>query len=323
MKRIVSLVATALGVACVACYAMQATDAPGEGKEAGISISSRASLCILNGTARETVYVHDKGYRHKLSELIWDLENLYFLGTVVSVELGNKYHVNAGLWIPLNEGSGQMEDFDRLFIVPGSPWTDWSLSNVDVTEAWMLDINGSLELARKYDVSLRAMLGYKYSHWAWEDSGVAFIYSTDPSTLDGFRDSVGTLDHTVAIEYEQSYGMPYVGLTAFFMHEQMSFSTYLTYSPFVWATDEDYHVLRETFFNGSFSAGNYIGLGFSSAYTLANNTFLAISLDMQFVPEISGNVTISDTESDADFWMDGCAVEHESIMISLSAGKAF
>ena len=101
--------ATLLAVPCVA-PAIGAWDGPETGTlriwngQAGLSL--RGSVGYLNGEARELVYSDLDGYRHQVSELIWDLRDLAMVGISGSAHFARRFHVRAAFWTAASRAAG-------------------------------------------------------------------------------------------------------------------------------------------------------------------------------------------------------------------------
>jgi plasminogen activator len=327
MKMRCSLVAAAALFATLAPPPDARATGAMDGPEAGIltnqwvSLSIRGSAGYLNGEARELVYSQIGGSQYKVSELIWDLDNLVMAGISGSAVVADRFHLRAGFWAAINEGSGQMEDYDWLMYEHDSPWTDWSLSDVDVTEASMFDINLAVDVVEFRGVTLRGMVGYKQDHWAWTDHGVRHVYSSDPFSPTGFRDEVAEDDRTTGIEYTQDFFIPYLGAEAEYRRGGLEVGLRVTYSPIVSADDEDLHVYRELLFEESFSNGTYFGVGLHALYAFESGFFVAGGIDYQVIPEFEGDMTVTDL-STGEVWnsSSSAGISHESYMLSLSVG---
>lgn len=286
------------------------------------SASVRLSGGWLNGQARETVYDRVDGARYKVSELKWDMKNLVMAGAVASVRIHDRLRVNAGFWGAGNQGNGQMDDTDWLIGQRDSPWTDWSLSEVDVTRAYLFDLNASVEYLRFEYMALRAMVGYKENRWAWEDHAIRHIYSTDPTTPEGFRDDVSEDNGENGVNYQQTLRIPYAGLGAVLTVHRLDFDLYFNYSPLVQAQDKDHHVLREVWFEETFRNGNYFGAGLRTTYTFPCRVFLSGRFDYQVVPEIIGDTEVWGAEGEFSS-TDSAGLENECWMLSLEGGYSF
>ncbi len=328
MKMRCSLVAAAALLTTVSPLREARAAGAMDGPEAGIltnewvSLSIRGSIGYLNGEARELVYGQaGADSQYKVSELIWDLESLAMAGLSGSAVIADRFHLRAGFWTAISEGSGQMEDYDWLMYESGSPWTDWSLSDVDVTEATMFDINLAVDLYEHRGVTLRGLVGYKQDHWAWTDHGIRHIYSSDPFSPTGFRDEVAEDDYSTGIEYAQDFFIPYLGGEAEYRRGGLEVGLRVTYSPIVSAEDEDLHVYRELLFEESFSNGTFVGVGFHALYAFESGFFVAGGIDYQVIPEFEGDMTITDLSS-GEVWdaSSSAGISHESYMLSLSVG---
>ena len=290
----------------------------------GVAVSAQVSVGLLNGSAQETVYYSAHGNRQLLSQLDWDLKSVAMVGGEVSVVWKNSLWLNAGLWGAATKGNGQMTDFDWLLEQPGSPWTDWSLSSVDVTRAWLLDLSLNLELARSGAVGIRAIAGYKYNTWRWEDHGIQHIYSSNPTIPAGFRNDVASDTSETGIIYEQNFHIPYLGAGLNYASGPWNVDAFVLFSPFVIATDRDHHVIRELEFEETFSGGQYIGLGVRGTYTFQNNFFATLAFDGQLIPEFYGDQTVTDNLTGLTETTHGTAgLENQVWMLSLGLGRKF
>ncbi len=285
--------------------------------ERALSFTPQAGLGVANGEARELVYEFDLfGRRGKLSELIWDIENVVMAGGVLSARVTPELALHAGFWAAATKGEGQMEDYDWLY-GPDADWTDWSLSDVDVEEAYTFDLNGTYRLLQEKAFALHAMAGYKRMHWAWKDYGIRYIY-----TEETFRDSVGENDGTTGITYEQTFDIPYVGVAASLDMKPVALSAYAAYSPLVRGEDHDEHLFRGLTFDEEFENGEYLALGASLTWAFAGNWAAVASIEWSMIPEQEADTTISDgavtetTENTA-------GIEHQMSLLSLALSYTF
>ena len=284
------------------------------------SFSVQGNVGLLNGSAVESVYTTVEGARYKVSELDWDIKNVVTVGASASLVVQNKIWLNAGLWGAATKGSGQMNDWDWLIGEPGSPWTDWSLSEVDVTRASLLDLNVAVEVMRSGGLSLRGIAGYKYNAWKWEDHSVRHIYSENG----GFRNDVAEEDGHTGIIYEQTYHIPYFGAGVNYTTGGWVVDGYVLIGPYVTATDRDQHLNRHLLFEEDFSGGQYYGAGVRAAYTFSCGVFFSAALDGQMIPEIIGDTTMLDlTTGERDVSGNTAGIQNSVWMASLSGGYKF
>ena len=305
-------------------YAMHAGEGLPVMSNGFMAVSVQGSVGLVNGTAQETVYSSVRGERYQLSQLDWDIHNVVMAGAEVTVALQNTVWLNAGLWGAATKGNGQMTDYDWLLEEPGSPWTDWSLSSVDVTRAWLLDLNVNIEVTRFGGLGLRGIAGYKYNTWSWEDHGIQHVYSSNPAVPGGFRNDVAADSSNTGITYEQDIHIPYVGAGLNCVAGRWSLDAYALYSPYVVATDHDEHVLRHLKFQEDFSGGQYFGLGVRGTCTFLDRGFATLALDGQIIPEIYGDTTVTNTRTGASDSSTGTAgLNNQVWMLSLGVGAKF
>ncbi|TAN38250.1 MAG: omptin family outer membrane protease [Verrucomicrobia bacterium] len=304
--------------------AMHAGDGLPVTSNAYVALSVQGSVGLLNGSALETVYTGVEGSRYKVSELDWDIKNVVMVGANLSVTLHNQIWLNAGLWGAATHGSGQMNDWDWLLGEQGSPWTDWSLSEVDVTRASLLDLNVAVEVLRVGDWGLRGIAGYKYNAWQWEDHGVRHIYSSNPAVPGGFRNDVAEENGHTGIIYEQWFHIPYLGAGLNYTNGGWVVDGYALVGPYVIASDRDQHLNRRLLFEEDFSGGQYFGAGVRAAYVFQSGLFLGAALDGQAIPEIIGDTTIVDQRTGARSTSGNTAgIANQAWMLALSGGYKF
>lgn len=272
---------------------------------------------LANGEAREVVYTEDEaGGEFKLSELFWDIEDVVMAGGSIAVQIGPRYRVSAGVWVAVTEGKGRMDDYDWL-LGPDAPWTDWSLSDVEVRDTYALDINAAAEVYRYQNLGFSAVLGYRQDQWSWEDRGRRFIYSQER-----LYDSVGEFNGLELITYEQRFRIPYLGVVATLHGTQASAEVYCHYSPLVEAEDHDVHLQRDTTFKGKGDGGDYFGAGLRAGYQFTKNVSLAASAEWQVVEELRANTTIIAPEG-TERNPDSAGIANQWMMLSLSLGYTF
>jgi outer membrane protease len=290
-----------------------------------VAVSVQGSMGLLNGTAQENVYTGIGGRRYHLSELDWDIRNVVLAGAQVSVVLKNTVWLNAGLWGAATKGSGQMSDWDWQLEEFGSPWTDWSLSDVDLTRAWLLDLNAAVELTRFGKLGFRGIAGYKFNTWKWQDYGIRHIYSSNPSVPGGFRNDVADDPHNTAIIYEQNFHIPYLGMGLDYTAGRWVLEAYGLYSPYIFANDRDQHLLRNLDFEETFNkGGQYYGLGLRATWLFTEHAYLSAALDGQVIPEMIGDTTVTETDTGLRSTSRNTAgVSSQSWMLSLGLGGKF
>lgn len=316
------VVLLSLGLLPAAGWAgFKAAPLAGPNGDAGVSFAAQASLGVLNGEATEHVYDYETGSRRQLSRLDWDLQSVLMGGGGVSVRFWDKLTVNGGAWLALSEGSGEMDDYDWLDVT--SPdWTHYSLSEVDVTEGYIFDLNAAWDLVSGWNgFTARVVAGYKQDGWSWEDRGVYLLYPEYgyvPVGLNG--------DHL--IQYEQEIRMPYLGASADWSAGHFTLSGQVTFSPVVEAEDWDRHLARYLRFHETFENGDMLGFGFEARYDFTQGgfqgMFLSAALDYQKVDLIIGDMEIEDySTGETGFGPDIAGMENEYLVFSLGGGIRF
>ena len=280
---------------------------PADGKPHAFSV--RGSVGLLEGEAGELVYEPAIDYDYKLSELQWDLSGIVMGGAVFSGVSG-KWGYNAGFWVPVTEGDGEMKDYDWL--VPGLDWTDYSRSDVDVESGYSFDLNANYLVFQRPGIGARVLVGYKRDYWEWTDQGQEFIYSEG-----GFRNYTGSFGGQNIIDYEQTFDIPYLGFNLDGKAGPLAWSAYALYSPIVSAEDRDHHILRELHFEGSFEDGDFYAVGVSGTYRLNKNMFLTGAVDFQEISEFRGDAYIVET---AESFEDGAGISNSHVMFSAALG---
>lgn len=291
----------------------------------GVSFAGQAALGLLNGDAKEHVFSNDMfpGERYQVSRLDWDLKNVALGGGNLSARVMNKLTINGGLWLALTEGSGEMDDYDWLIPEASPDWSDYSLSEVSVTEGYILDLNAAWDLIEMNDLTARVMVGYKQNSWNWEDRGVYALYSEG-----GFRDAYYDLNGESMINYEQEFRIPYLGASADWTLGGFSVSGHLVWSPIVSATDWDVHVARDMHYKETFDGGDLFGLGIEARYEFTqgsfNGLFLTAAVDYQKIDLIVGDMEYyNGGTGEVGGGQDAAGIENEYVILSLGAGVRF
>lgn len=330
MNRILSSTVVAVALVAVSAQAaFRATPLAASSRRGGIPFAGQLSLGVANGEGNEHVYDYDGpgGSRRQLSRLDWDIKNVVMGGGSLSVRPFNqqrnfleRFTLNGGIWVALTKGSGEMEDYDWLDINSGD-WTHYSLSDVDVTEGYIFDLNLAFDLWANPAFTVRAMAGYKQDGWSWEDSGKYLLYP-EYGYVPQYRDGDNM------INFEQEFRMPYIGATVDWNWQALTLSGYLTWSPIVEATDWDEHVARDLHYKDTFKDGDMLGLGIEARYDLTqmgfSGWFLTAALEYQKIDRIVGDMQVVDiVTGESGGYTDVAGIENETLMISVGGGLRF
>jgi outer membrane protease len=199
--------------------------------------------------------------------------------------------------------------------VEGLDWTHYSDGDVDIDEAYTVDVNGAVTFFRGNGVELFGLLGFKRLFWDWSEYGRTYIYS-----VDGFRDTRGNSGGVNGIDYEQVFEVPYAGIGARILFGESSGTAYVIYSPFVQAEDRDHHIHRDLKFKETFEGIDYLGAGGEVSYHFTDAVFMTFSLDAHAIPEARGDMEITRAGGDTEFLPDVAGIENTVISMSLAAG---
>ena len=322
MKKLSLVLLAAMSVP-VAGWAFHAGVIAAPQSASGVPLAGQLSLGLLNGEAKEHVYDYETidGSRRQLSRLDWDLDNVAMGGANGTVRLLDKLTINGGYWTKLSEGGGEMDDYDWLD-TGSTDWTHYSLSDVDVTEGYVFDLNVAWDLVSDWNgLTARALAGYKQDGWKWEDSGVYLLYPEYgyvPQDLYGEN----------MINYEQEFRMPYLGASADWQWNDFTVSGHLSWSPIVEADDWDEHVARSLHFHETFEGGDMLGLGVEARYQFTqgfmDGVFLSAGLEYQSIDLMVGDMEMEDYstgETGGD--EDTAGIENEYTTVSLGLGVYF
>jgi outer membrane protease len=338
MKKRVAMLWVAWLLPAAGWAAFQAMPIAGPKDGPAIPFAAQASMGLLNGDAVEHVFGYynmspaevfyldlTSGTRYQISRLDWELKNVVMGGGSLSVRPLGKLTLNAGLWLALSKGGGEMEDYDwlgPLYGVPAEVNTHYSLSDVDVTEGYILDLNAAWDVYQRDNLTVRVAAGYKQNGWTWEDR-IRYMVYIDDYFIPDFSHAGDN-----GINYEQEFRIPYLGANADWAWNQFTFSGYLTWSPLVAATDWDEHVLTGVNYTESFEGGDLIGFGVEARYEFSAGTFsgafVTAALDYQAIDLIVGDMELYDTTTgESAAARNAAGIENEYLVISLGGGIRF
>jgi len=241
-------------------------------KRGGVDISVRLQTGYLTGEAHEYVYWPE--YDHTASELIWKIDSIEMQGAGISVRPLRWLVINYEHWFNIDKGSGTMDDYDWL--VRGmDDWTDWSHhENTDVAKGTIQDINVEMTPFRVGPLSFSGLVGYKRENWEWKAYGGSYIYSGY-----GFRDDKGKWpDKELGISYEQTFNVPYIGISVNGDFGGFNVKTRLIGSPFVNGEAVDNHHQRNLVTYDDFSNGSLIIHDIAGAYSFTEHLALQMAL---------------------------------------------
>ena len=283
-----------------------------------VVVTGRFGVGYLTGQSYENVY--DPGSGRKVSQLNWDLSDIFMAGGGLSIQPLSWARLNMDIWLKLNNGTGDMVDYD--WFVEGLDWTHRSYTtNVDLNTGYMYDINVEFPAFRLEGTVFSLFAGYKYDKWEWEATGGSFIYS-----VYSLRDTIGYLpDDETGITYEQWYHVPYIGIGFSAELTRVTLAGRFIASPFVQAGDKDQHHLRNLVFEEDFDNGSMIGIDLNGSYHFTDQLALMFNYHYQKYNEMKGETTITDLTTGEHYFIggDAASVEHYSHLFSLTMQYTF
>lgn len=330
----ISFVAVALTFAVYGAAPLQAMHATGAADawsfrrgDDGNFISIGASAGQIAGTSSEKIFDYPHGKKFLLSDLKWDYQKVTIAGVMASAGVGGRYRVNVGYWSAFSGGSGLMVDRDWIYsdaetetLVPDDTnWTHESRhpdTSLDV--GTMFDLNTNMLVLRAAPFSLRAILGFKWDTWDWSARGGTYTYSSS-----SFRDTVAAFgSDEKAIEYKQSYTIPYLGLGVNWSTRRFLMDLHLLASPAIWASSTDYHNMRDTTFEGDYFGGLYVGLGLTATWAVTQRWAVTLRGEYQSISRLTGDMTVT-TPDNRYVYADGGGVGMDALMFTLGTSFQF
>ncbi len=265
------------------------------------------------GTALELAY----NDAFVLSELTWDIEDLFYAGIALQVGIGENWALHASYWEAISEGRGEMTDYD--YFIP-MVWTHFSDGPVDINRAYTLDLHAAWTFWQPEAFRFHLLGGYRQLYWDWSQYGGTFIYSDT-----GFRDRRGTFPADQnGINYEQTFHIPYMGIGMQTHWSGILFSGYMHYTPIARAEGFDEHVLRNLYFEDTFNNVNYYAAGVSLRYPMGTRWYLSGAWDWHDIPETRGDVRIIDARDRTEEKIEnGAGIANRAWSLSLAGGMRF
>jgi outer membrane protease len=212
------------------------------------SVSPQGGL--LWGQGEEQVY-RDSSSDDLLSQLLWDMKPLWYLGAALdfsqrepSKKWGGFATLSAKFGIPAETGS--MEDRD--WQAPGPELTNYSWHNNNTESAIILDLTGGINIPLKSLFVLRFSLGLSYLHFSWAARDGYYLYGIG-------TDRYGSVSGAV-ISYSQDWLLLPFGVSfAILPGSRFSGSLHFSAGPALIFIGRDTHHRRNLMFLDNISGG--------------------------------------------------------------------
>jgi outer membrane protease len=226
----------------VVIYGQDSFDVTIAGTPYRIALSASAGTLI--GQSEEIVYNvgdHDKNTDIYLSELLWDLKPMAYLGSALSLSrsdplsgLGVALDLSVKFGLPLKSGS--MEDRDWQNPLDPKQLTDFSTHDAYLAGGTLLaDCSGGVAIPIKSVVAVKALVSLSYMRFSWAaKDGYGKYMSENWDRLD-FSGTV--------ITYDQAWLIISPGIGLFWpLGRALSLDFRFFVSPWIYAGDEDNHL---------------------------------------------------------------------------------
>jgi len=254
-----------------------------------INYSVGTGLSYMNGQYREIVYTNADSATPYLSELLWNLDNIFLLNFTLGASKG-PWSLDLSLGTAVTEGSGIMEDYDWGDYTK-TDWTNWSESLIFLDKSFFLDVNSSYKYRLNSSFSFPVKLGYKLNYLDWEDKAGEYIYYWDFTAGDYFFDPprTGDFDGVNGIDYKVIQNIFYASTGVLFTMGNTTTGLNISLSPLIYAWDLDHHILRNLYFLDTFIANFWYKTEFSLKTKLGANGNLFLTVFREELPEVTGD----------------------------------
>ncbi len=261
-----------------------------------MDFSLGTGLTYLNGQYREIVYTNTNSANPYLSELLWNLDNIFLLNFTLGASKG-PWSLDLSLGTAVTEGSGIMEDYD-WGDYSKTDWTNWSTSLIFLDKSFFLDVNSSYKYKLNSSFSFPVKLGYKLNYLDWEDESGEYIYYWD------FKDEVyfdpvqtGDFGGVNGIDYKVIQNIFYASSGIIFTTGNITTGINLALSPYIYAWDLDHHIIRKLYFLDTFIANFWYRTELSLKLKVRPKGEFLLTVFREELPEAIGDTFQYDEDS--------------------------
>lgn len=254
-----------------------------------LEFSIGAGLGYLSGQYREIVYTNASSKTPYLSELLWNLDNIFLLNFDAGVSAG-PWKLEMSIGTAVTKGTGEMEDYD-WGDYSKTDWTNWSSSLIFLDSSVFLDIGLSYRYTLNKFFFFPIKLGYKLNYLDWEDESKKYIYYWD-FEVNEYYDQVqtGNFNGVNGIDYEVIQNIFYISSGVHFTMGQLSAGLNLAISPFIYTWDLDHHILREIYFLDTFIANFWYKTELSFKLKTSPKGEIRLTVFREELPEVRGDI---------------------------------
>ncbi len=231
-------------------------------------------------------YVYDNGYM--LSRLIWDLKPLFYAGMSASVTVFGA-DISASLTLGLPGYSGVMEDFDYMNY--DSAVTHYSISAAKIL-SWLqtgVSLGYRLNLLDRFTLTPFWEFRYRLVRWGAYDGYVQYPPEREAPYTEWSQEGDKQFLTGCVITYRQEYLFTGFGISASArISRRFSASLLFRFSPLVWCTALDDHILRRTEFLDVMSGGYTLGGEIGVLFSLTERNALRLGCGYEYTGKLRG-----------------------------------
>ena len=281
---------------------------------------------FLYGHAEEIVY-SAPGSRQLLSELLWDLKPLLYVGLAADFGPRDPFQENGFIaagslkfGIPLRSGYHENRDWMN----PQHNWlTHFSRHDVYSQNAILLDISAGYSWRLTDSLALSTFAEFSFMHFSWSGEG-GFVQYPAPNLSPDFPPWSSDLPkrqlHGKVIRYSQNWFIlsPGISLT-WKINERFSLGGNFSYTPLIFCIARDDHILRGITFWDFVSFGHYINGGGTFVFSARDNLDIVFSLSYRHITGSRGRTYIQDSNGRTETVSDSAGAGFSAMNMGIAA----
>lgn len=268
-------------------------------REAGcddIQITAGIRTGIMYGMAKEFVYIGSDSFA--ISELDWPSEPIVFEESTLEVRVPGGLHGLVMAQVGLPGDSGQMTDSDWLnypnYSNPTAK-THYSQSNSYTEKSISIEARLGLELKPSEAFVIEPFAMFGYMSWEWSARDGYYQYpsqSSAPYTPWSPSVTQTPMYGTVGI-YRQTYLIPGAGLRMdVHLDRRWDISASFAFSPFVYCSVLDTHVLRDIDISGALFGGTMLEPSLEVRFALAEKVSASLGARYRHIAGLRGDEVV-------------------------------
>jgi len=269
---------------------------------------------ILFGQSEEIVYKYS-GKDQYLSQLLWDLKPLVYLGFAVDFGPRDPFARNgfiatgtAKFGLPLKTGIIEDRDWMNMAHLGDSAYdylTHYSHHDAYSQNAILADISAGYSWRLKDFLALSASGQFSFMHFSWVAEDGYTQYASDPGGKDYFpwgNDIPKERVYGPGLLYNQNWFIfaPVISLKGR-INNLFSLEGNFSYSPLIYCFDRDDHLLTQTIYWDYLSFGHYINGGGKFIFSPNQMLDLSLAVSYRYITGPRGATDIEYTTTGQDY----------------------